>query len=273
MATYAISDIHGCYDQFMELLNKISPTDTDKIYILGDIADRGPKSAKMFQWAIDEAPDSFHFMLGNHELMILENVRDDDLDYHEVWFSTWSYNGGLDTLDQLEEEVEEDWIKQRFIPWLRKLRPWTEVIINDEPILLVHAGFSLRKLFPESKVFPDIWPKYKTEKIPHGFGPQDDMTMTWIRKGWYNTEETLPVKVICGHTPTNLLQEMAHDTQDRCKRMNMPIPEWSKTVPNAKIWHYKNKINIDCGCAYGGNLAALRLDDFKEFYVEGLKKE
>jgi hypothetical protein len=32
MATYAISDIHGCYDQFMELLNKISPTDTDTIY-------------------------------------------------------------------------------------------------------------------------------------------------------------------------------------------------------------------------------------------------
>lgn len=37
MATYVISDIHGQYDMFMDLLEKISLTDKDKLYILGDI--------------------------------------------------------------------------------------------------------------------------------------------------------------------------------------------------------------------------------------------
>jgi len=34
-----------------------------------------------------------------------------------------------------------------------------------------------------------------------------------------------------------------------------------------EIWHGENKICIDCGAAYGGKLACLRLDDMKEFYI------
>jgi hypothetical protein len=37
-----------------------------------------------------------------------------------------------------------------------------------------------------------------------------------------------------------------------------------------KIWHdpvYEDKINLDCGAAYGEHLACLRLDDMQEFYV------
>ena len=42
MATYVISDIHGMYNKFTELLNKIKLKDTDTLYILGDVLDRGP---------------------------------------------------------------------------------------------------------------------------------------------------------------------------------------------------------------------------------------
>ena len=38
---YVISDIHGCYAQFAELLNLIRFKDTDTLYVLGDIVDRG----------------------------------------------------------------------------------------------------------------------------------------------------------------------------------------------------------------------------------------
>lgn len=36
------------------------------------------------------------------------------------------------------------------------------------------------------------------------------------------------------------------------------------------IWHGRDKIGIDCGCAWGreGRLGCLRLDDMKEFYSE-----
>ena len=40
MATYVISDIHGMYNKFVELLNKIKLKDTDTLYILGDVLDR-----------------------------------------------------------------------------------------------------------------------------------------------------------------------------------------------------------------------------------------
>ena len=35
MATYVISDIHGEYERFMELLEEIELKDTDTLYILG----------------------------------------------------------------------------------------------------------------------------------------------------------------------------------------------------------------------------------------------
>ena len=42
MATYVIADIHGEYNMFLELLDKIGLKPTDTLYILGDVIDRGP---------------------------------------------------------------------------------------------------------------------------------------------------------------------------------------------------------------------------------------
>ena len=48
MATYCISDIHGYYDKFIALINLIEfDPAADRLYILGDIIDRGPQSAEM----------------------------------------------------------------------------------------------------------------------------------------------------------------------------------------------------------------------------------
>ena len=44
MATYVISDIHGECDMFLEMLEKIELKDSDILYILGDVVDRGPCS-------------------------------------------------------------------------------------------------------------------------------------------------------------------------------------------------------------------------------------
>lgn len=46
IATYVIADIHGEYDKFIELLDKIKLKETDILYILGDILDRGPHPIK-----------------------------------------------------------------------------------------------------------------------------------------------------------------------------------------------------------------------------------
>ena len=46
---YVISDIHGCYEEFMELLEKISFSEEDNLFILGDVLDRGPSPIKTMQ--------------------------------------------------------------------------------------------------------------------------------------------------------------------------------------------------------------------------------
>ena len=39
--TYAMSDLHGCYDKYKKMLEKIHFGEDDTLYILGDVVDRG----------------------------------------------------------------------------------------------------------------------------------------------------------------------------------------------------------------------------------------
>ena len=50
MSIYAMSDIHGSYDAFCEMLSLIKMTDNDELILLGDYVDRGPKSYEMLKW-------------------------------------------------------------------------------------------------------------------------------------------------------------------------------------------------------------------------------
>ena len=68
MSTYCISDIHGNFKAFLEMLDIIAFGDDDELYVLGDIIDKGPSSAEMLKWATD-APSNVHFLRGNHEDM------------------------------------------------------------------------------------------------------------------------------------------------------------------------------------------------------------
>ena len=70
IATYVISDIHGQYDMFMELIDKIDLKQTDTLYVLGDILDRGPHPIKVLK-KLMEMPNAI-CIVGNHELMALE---------------------------------------------------------------------------------------------------------------------------------------------------------------------------------------------------------
>ncbi|MCR5596455.1 MAG: fructose-bisphosphatase class III [Lachnospiraceae bacterium] len=57
-------------DMLMEPLDKINLKDTDTLYILGDVLDRGPHPIKTLQ-KLMEMPNVI-CLVGNHELMALE---------------------------------------------------------------------------------------------------------------------------------------------------------------------------------------------------------
>ena len=44
---YAVSDIHGCYDKYIDLLNEINFSPDDTLYVLGDVIDRRPDGFKI----------------------------------------------------------------------------------------------------------------------------------------------------------------------------------------------------------------------------------
>lgn len=65
---YIVSDIHGCYDEYMALLQKINFSEEDELYVLGDVVDRGPEPIKVLQDMMNR-PNVIH-ILGNHDFIM-----------------------------------------------------------------------------------------------------------------------------------------------------------------------------------------------------------
>ncbi len=76
MQTLVIGDIHGCYDELQELLDKAGLAEDDSIVSVGDCVDRGPDTPAVLRF-FQENPKAL-LIMGNHER---KHVR---ADKHEV---------------------------------------------------------------------------------------------------------------------------------------------------------------------------------------------
>lgn len=79
---YAMSDIHGELDIFKETLQLVDLNTADnKLILLGDYIDRGPKSCETLYFVKDlqeKYPNQVIALIGNHELMFSEQLFDKD---------------------------------------------------------------------------------------------------------------------------------------------------------------------------------------------------
>lgn len=66
---FITSDPHGCYDKYLELIKKINLGENDRLIILGDVLDRGPKPISIIKDIMQR--DNVELLMGNHELFAL----------------------------------------------------------------------------------------------------------------------------------------------------------------------------------------------------------
>ena len=71
--TIVIGDLHGCYDEALELLDRVAATSSDRIIFTGDLVDRGPKRRECVELAMKH-----QCILGNHEEKHLQQRRRKD---------------------------------------------------------------------------------------------------------------------------------------------------------------------------------------------------
>ena len=123
MAQYAIGDLQGCYDPFRRLLDKISfDPAKDRIWLTGDLVNRGPKSRKTLRF-VRSLGESAITVLGNHDLHLLTLAH--DVKITKARFEAlWKILGREDCNDLL------DWLRSQ------PLAHYCE----DLKTLMVHAG-------------------------------------------------------------------------------------------------------------------------------------
>ena len=237
MAIYVIADIHGKYDMFSDLMEKICLGEEDVLYILGDMIDRGPDPIKTL-FKLMEMPNAV-CIKGNHEVMALEcldflmqEITDESILSFDAGILKkivrWQYNGNRTTLEDFRKLSHED--QQAIVDFMKNMPTYKRIDAGDKKYLLVHGGlggFDLEKQIEEYSVHDLVWerPDYS---IPY-----------------YSD-----VYVVTGHTPT---QEI---------NIN-PKPGY--------IFKGNHHIAIDCGSYRpDGRLAAIRLDDGKEYYSDSI---
>ena len=65
MKRLIVGDIHVCYLELLELLDKAGLSEDDEIIAVGDIIDRGPESPQAFEFF--EVHPNTRTLIGNHE--------------------------------------------------------------------------------------------------------------------------------------------------------------------------------------------------------------
>ncbi|HEY6240448.1 MAG TPA: symmetrical bis(5'-nucleosyl)-tetraphosphatase [Burkholderiales bacterium] len=257
MATYAIGDVQGSFDELQALLDAFEfDRARDRLWFVGDLVNRGPASLATLRFVRDLG-DCALAVLGNHDLHLLAlahgyaKPRGDDtlgnvlaapdrvslLEWlrhrpmiHVETHYTLVHAGLLPQWDvttakALAEEVEAELRGPRhgvFLSQLYGSRPdrWDDRLRGADRLrVIVNAMTRLR--FCTSEGVMDLHTKGETAKAPAGYLP------------WFDVpgRKSAGCTVICGH--------------------------WSALGLRIQ----PNLLALDSGCVWGGELSAIRLED------------
>lgn len=225
-----MSDLHGCKNEFDEMLDKIHFSSYDELYIIGDVCDRGKDPIGIYLEMMEH--ENMHLIFGNHDEWFLKYIkkliefkRNPDHMSASYDFMLWLHgNGGLQTMDQF---LNLDFPKCYDLEvYLEDPTYYKELQIRDKKYLLVHAGLSDHN--------------YRGVNIAEV--PKEELI--WAHIG-LDDNPFLDRTMVVGHMPT-FFYGSEYD---------------GKIIMRDHIYH------IDCGCVYGKQLGCLCLDTLETFYV------
>lgn len=169
---YCISDIHNDAKRFKEMLIKIEFSPDDRLYILGDIFDRGSEPVELYHEILKY--ENIIPIKGNHDDFLAKSIRK----------------------NSFESESHQLLAKRLTDVDLKSLATWIEVMplykvfeLNGEKFMLAHAETTKRPL----------------EKSDEFFLMGEEMTFRYLREGIEGY-----ISVI-GHFPTDLVRYVVKD--------------------------------------------------------------
>ena len=147
MKRYVVGDIHGCYDELIELYHKIDEHSNGdfRMIFVGDYVDRGPDSKKVVDFVMKMQKRGDIALMGNHEDMIL----DGDFTYAEATLR--SFNSSF---MELPDYVTD---------WMRTLPLYYE----DDTIIVAHAGSDPAFPMDQQKRSILLWYRYEERGPAH----------------------------------------------------------------------------------------------------------
>ncbi|UII56565.1 polynucleotide kinase-phosphatase [Cytobacillus spongiae] len=237
-----IGDIHGCYDELIELLLKLGYKKHEEGYFihpegrrflsLGDVMSRGPRSIETMQFFMEHVDRGLAFMIdSNHGWKIarwldgrkVTLAHGDELVEEEM--KKFKEEHGEEQTQQLKEELKSFLLGAPSHYLLRK---------NGVPTLVcTHAGIKDEFIGKQSYDVSDFCRYGDNEGLDENGKP--------IRKDW-----TI-------HHKTSTLVVWGHDPKPKPLMMN-------------------HTVNIDQGVVFGGELTALRYPE-KEFVSVKAKRD
>lgn len=235
---YIVSDIHGCYQQYQMLLEKIHFSAEDELYVLGDVVDRGPEPIRLLQDMM-KRPNVI-FILGNHDFIMYTLIKKLSVEITEenydkyltkeilLDYNLWMQDGGQVTAEQFSKLSYSE--KMDVLDYIAGASLYEVIEHNGKEYRLVHAG--LANFVPDKAMEEYDLYDFLEERADY-------------TKRYYPNES---IFLVTGHTPTVF------------------IKGWEKT----EVYMENGHIALDCGCASGGKLAAFCIETREVIYVDGI---
>ena len=128
--TLVIGDVHGCYQELEELIDKAKLSKKDHIISVGDLVNKGPSSVKTLDFVMKLK--NFRAIVGNHEYSLLKHWRKNS--FEEM------------TKDYQHKTIKEfGKKKEKYLEYLATF-PYT---IEEKDFLVIHGGLKPEKTLEE----------------------------------------------------------------------------------------------------------------------------